>query len=225
MALFQLCKWKSWWFPPNNNPWLKISCQNSVFTKPLPQPLPWGSLFTQHRGEANGAMNWGAGESVCVSLNIWFNAAVRSLKLCTPHLALCDHHSYLCNFICNVPSLHSATIMVPQLRQQLQWDKLWLSPQAHFMCWFSTYFHKYFPFENQHPKTKPGFSLLPTKPSHSSLTPHAHREQSVPFWSRVTPGIFDNSYLVPFPVFTWPKTQEVLPTPPMQCEPQAASLL
>lgn len=141
-----------------------------------------------------------AGESVCVSLNIWFNAAVRSLKLCTPHLALCDHHSYLCNFICNVPSLHSAMIMVPQLRQQLQWDKLWLSPQAHFMCWFSTYFHKYFPFENQHPKTKPGFSLLPTKPSHSSLTPHAHREQSVPFWSRVPPGIFDNSYLVPFPV-------------------------
>lgn len=73
-----------------------------------------------------------AWESVCVSFNIWFKVAVRTLKLCTPHLALCDHHIYLCNFICTVPSLHSAMIMAPQLRQQLQWDKLWFSPPSTF---------------------------------------------------------------------------------------------
>lgn len=49
-------------------------------------------------------------------------------------------------------------------------------------------------------------------------------QNSVPFWSRVTPGIADNSYLVPFPVFIRPKPQEVLPAPPMQPEPQAPSV-
>lgn len=78
-----------------------------------PSPaLPWGSLFTQSRGETNGAMSWGTSrtKSVCY-LNIWFNVAARSLKLRTPHVVLCDH-IYLCNFF-TVPSFHSAIIMAP----------------------------------------------------------------------------------------------------------------
>lgn len=111
----------------------KISCQHSVFTKPLLQPLPWGSLFTQSRGEANGAMSWGIsrGKRVCY-LNIWFNVADRSLKLCTPHVALCDHHIYLCNF-CTVPSFHSAMIMAPWQTEAAVGQALAL-PYKHMSC-------------------------------------------------------------------------------------------
>lgn len=191
-----------------------------------PSPAP-PLRFTVHPAQKRSrwsnekCLGIGRGKCRC-NLNTCFNFVVGSVKLFTPCLALCDHHIYLCklHLHCPFPSFchaHATTTeTVAVVGQALALPiSTCHGPALNLLPWDPRP-SQFFPFEKQFPNSKTESSLLQVKPTASCLIHHAHGEQIIPFCSGAALAIFEDSYPVPFPVFTSPKTQEMLPTTPMQ---------
>ena len=208
----------------------KAACQYSALCK-SPSPAPPLRLTVhpvQRRIRWSNEKCWRIGSRKCQCNFICFKAVVGSAKLFTLHPALYDHHIYLCNLHlhCPFPAFCHAHATVTEtvaiVGQVLAFPiSMCHGPALNLLPWHP-WPSQSFPPEKQLLNSKTESYLIHFKPTVSCLTHYAQGEQTVPFCSGAALDMFEDSYTVPFPVFTWLNTQEMLSTPPMQSGPQVS---